>query len=169
MGEYPKSRVLNGETCYQILREIVQTDEGSYAAQIARDLDRGRTDTTRAIRAMKTHGILKQGKRTKSQYYILDPEGLIELLSDLWDEDIRNNELLNRFIKEYTETYISLNEDSTIRKMLYSDFFQGLEIEKELRELPDFLDEIYLTFDDKYEGKRGPDEPVHVAIEEVDN
>lgn len=145
---YDAESVISSRKAYSILRYIYMKEEdGSYATEIANDLQMDRSMVSEIIGELVKINLLEKGKRTKAQYYEYDSSGVYPLLKDLIENDILEDvdeELLtskfrlieqkvpydldeamdrdlDALIRIYFPKYLGSVEDSTIEEAL--DFF----------------------------------------------
>lgn len=107
---YQDRHILNSERAYSILRFIYHQEEGSYATEIAEDLDVDRSLVSEILGKLEEMGVLKEGKRTQAQYYEVDIDGLYAILLDVWvqrlEEDAENylDDIKKDMRKDYKES-----------------------------------------------------------------
>lgn len=145
---YDTQNILTSEKPYQVFKELLEKEEGSYGSEIARELDIKQQSASEIISRLNERGILQKGKRTRAQYYELDRKGLSDTFVALWAENIeegteqykalkkmeKNQEApivprdhLRMLLTLYVYYYTDSESESTIKKMLVDDFYDELE------------------------------------------
>ena len=80
-------RILNSSNAVLVLHQLSQQKEGDYTKSIAEELDIPFKSVNITLRNLYDQGLVEQGKRTKAQYYRIDPEGI----ADYWIKQIKDN------------------------------------------------------------------------------
>jgi len=142
--QWRKSYKTSG-VAYDVFRQIASKEEGDYATNIQNNLQSGAVeDITRLIKVFQEENVLKEGKRIKAKYYVVDPEGLSILFCDIWnikEEDLPEKEF-QAFLMRYVELYDK--GDSSIRKMLREDFAEAaVSYKRQHEELPEGLEFLH--------------------------
>lgn len=161
-----RDRILSNDFAYQVLRETAINEEGSYASQIARELDKGgQEDTTRLLRKMLELDLVKKGKRGKAQYYKFNSEGAAQEFQQLWSI-AETFDSFEAFLEDYANDYFIHNEQSTIKEMLEDDFIQGLHRFIESKKEQSFaeLEDLYQELIKKREVKESPLRFIETAV-----
>lgn len=89
---YDLETVIKSEDAYKILQQIAVTeDEGNYAAQIARELDKNQNHIHNVMRPLREAKILleNEDKRAREKYYVVNHDALADLFSFLWAEELK--------------------------------------------------------------------------------
>jgi DNA-binding MarR family transcriptional regulator len=161
---YDTENVLTSEKPYTVFREIAMSEDGSYGLEIARELDMKQQLASEIVNNLEKAGVITKGKRTRAQYYEIDPEGLNTLFWSILGEEIQKSssqslesclqeiiqessikdesrlkETVREFFTKYLEFYLNNWEKSTIRKMLVDDLFTGINGISPLEEAPDWI------------------------------
>ncbi|MFP4046095.1 MAG: hypothetical protein ACLFS3_03485 [Candidatus Aenigmatarchaeota archaeon] len=172
---YNKKSIIDSKIAYLVLRTIDKEEEGSYPKKIAEKVDSHPSSISDILKNFREVGLVKRGKRTKAQFYELKLSGIYDFFiastlsrlkesseiirnSNFFDVDVddrieavkelKDNEKLEEFTKEYVHGYLGLIKESTIEKMFFEDLITGLFYLN--NDYPDFVPEeletIAITF-----------------------
>lgn len=83
---YNKSDVVESETAYKVLRELYKNDNGSYPSEISSNISAHSSTVSDLLKNLREMGIVKRGKRTKAQYYIISYNGFQKYLFKYWND-----------------------------------------------------------------------------------
>lgn len=145
-SRYDEENVLTVPPGLKILRAIVNSDEGSYSAEIEDKKNIPRTDASTILQTLYRMDVIQQGKRTRAQYYEVNPEGLEQLFCSIWEIDQEDTQdKFQEFLLNWTQAYDK--GDSSIRRMLREDFAEAIneyrrDNNDEYPEGLEFLDKI---------------------------
>lgn len=151
---YDTENIIVGERPYDVLYTIAHSEEGSYGSEIAEKLDIKQQSASEIINRLHDRGLLQKGKRTRAQYYKVDIAGFFSIFEELVSEEIFTEEAdyeelleskkklyesfqdytmeealerdLPVFFNYYIENYLLQVESSTIKKMVFDDFLEGV-------------------------------------------
>lgn len=145
-SRYDESNVLTVKPGLKVLKQIATSEEGSYSSEISEKTGMSRTDASRILRTLHDMEVAEQGKRTRAQYYEVNPEGLLQLFCQIWGLDQEEvPEEFQGFLMDWVKIYDK--GDSSIRRMLREDFAEALDEYRRDNndELPDqlkFLEDV---------------------------
>ena len=133
-----KIGVLEHPLNYKILH-IMNNNESTYSTELARVLNKDQGNIGKRISLLHQNNFIKKGKRTKAQHYKVSFEGLFDEFKDILQslvslqdkelpEGVFDSDVLFEFYKLYVQDYLRSNSDGTIRKMVFEDFFAGLQV-----------------------------------------
>lgn len=157
MARYTGSSVITSERAYQILRYIALEGE-AYAKQISESIDADRSLVSEILQKLKEQDLVKEGKRTRAQYYEPNIEGFPYLFDELVEEKVLEGSSIEReevksildskkemyesfddysidealerdflvFYQIYIRHYLTSISNSTIQKMAFEDFLDGV-------------------------------------------
>lgn len=114
MGE--NNSVLNSELAVQILNTIASSTDCNYPTKLAEELGRSQPSISRLLADLHRLGFIRKGERKKTQYYMVDYEGM----SEYWYSQIVNKVKQ----EEDEETLRQLEESSEEAKQLAARFFE---------------------------------------------
>lgn len=101
--------ILNSSQAVAILHQISLSKEGSYTKEIAEEIDKPQKSVNRLLQSLLEKGLIKKGKRTKAQYYTLNPEGIAQY----WISQIENHyEALDAERKQDVEKRYKIFEEN---------------------------------------------------------
>lgn len=103
---YDTKSVTTSERAYQVLRFIYQSEEGSYSTEIAEELEMNQSLVSNIIQNLTDLGILRKGKRTRAQYYVINMSGAPVAFSKIWSDQLSLSESADS-LKDLLESIIS--------------------------------------------------------------
>jgi hypothetical protein len=176
MTTYSENNLLNSELAVVVLKRLRK--ETSYGSQISKEIEKPQTSIDRVIQGLYEHNLIREGKRTRAQFYKFDPL----LLGKYWFESIRKesrkveldeekyrfvsgremeDEDINQIIQdnedkitEFGEIY--LNEfflryfkEAKLREVLFKSPYSSLNWYSRKNNLPDYLAATFLCLESK--------------------
>lgn len=132
-NRYPLKHLLNSKDVYDILSIIHQSENGSYATEIAEEFDTNRSYISELISAMERENLVKKGKRDKAQYYVKDIEGMYQI----WTEKIvENSEDLKQGLENLPKRKPPSEEERDLEdETIIDKFKETVEEEKNIEEI----------------------------------
>jgi len=159
----------NSEVVYQVFRALKQPQVESYGKSIERYTGLSQGQVGDALRKLLEKDIIKKGKRTQSQYYKINYEGLADFTNE--QLELENTKDMAELLKHYTKFYTNTKEISTIQKMLVEDFQEGLFSYKMRRKekIPEKFEDLVSEVLSEYDASMRPEEHIANAFESLSN
>ena len=150
----PKLNVEDSVLVYEVFREIVLSEDGAYNAEICEKLEKSQGTVGDALYSASEADLLKKGRKTRAQYYLVNWEGLKYFFTDLFNSKVI---LPDKYLKDYILTYTDYVESSSMKEMLQEDLLIFLDFYKEVEDLPNPVENFMesLSEEDKSKGKKG--------------
>jgi DNA-binding transcriptional ArsR family regulator len=147
---YNRKNILNSKKPYRVLRQFALEEE-TYGKKISENLDSDKTVVAEILSNLEKIGLITESRRTRAKYYKIDYERVFELFKELWEKDLgkspfviedldikhpinqyliidfedvkkRFQEEMPIYLEKFVNSYLLEIEDSTIMKMLTSEF-----------------------------------------------
>jgi predicted transcriptional regulator len=111
-----ETRLMNSEVAYDILRELLLSDNehGMYARELSESLDTSRNSIANYIKILREHNLIERTKRTQAQYYDINLDEIYGFMLSKWESiiDESNADLSNLFdFDEYCKKIVSNSEN----------------------------------------------------------
>lgn len=163
-----KINLKTSSAAYKVLSVVLKNDEGSYGKEIEREADLSQGQVGDCLKILYETGLVKKGKRTRAQYYELDPEGLAGFLPELYLNDFSVSSEFQGFLQRYVSLYVRFNRESTVQLMLRDDLVTSLLAYRQAgNDLPGYVESFLESIGDEASGyDKRPLEIVGSALQE---
>ncbi|MFB6215907.1 MAG: hypothetical protein ABEJ72_02925 [Candidatus Aenigmatarchaeota archaeon] len=169
--------ILESETRWEVIEgDNDNGPEGLYGTQVSKKLGIRQQLASEIINHLERVSLLEKGERTQAQYYRWDMDGTLDLFQELWLEEAEDKEFMEeigqklevdkeertkfyKFVLLYVLNYVQALEESSIRKMLVEDLYEGINSYKAVfsspdspKEPPEWLDIHFFLLKQAYPG-----------------